>query len=152
MFHLSELAKITKKRKRIGRGGSRGGTSGRGSKGQKARTGDAGVGYGFEGGQTPLARHMPKRGFNNERFAHHIPILNLRDLEKHFNAGDEITHQALVERGILRVSKGTKGVAASLFKVLGTGELTKKLTVVNGLVSVSARDAIERAGGKVVVS
>ncbi|MGB8468213.1 MAG: 50S ribosomal protein L15 [Candidatus Babeliales bacterium] len=150
MFQLNQLAKLVKKRKRIGRGGSRGGTSGRGGKGQTARTGHSGVGLGFEGGQTPLARHVPKRGFNNERFATSYAIVNLRDLERCFNDGDEVSLQSLKASGVIRVRKGAP--AAQQFKVLGMGALTKKLTITGALVSESARQAIEKAGGKVVHS
>ena len=129
------------KRKGRGPGSGNGKTAGRGHKGQKARSG-GGVRVGFEGGQMPLARRVPKRGFNNI-FAKPLEIINLSALNV-FNDGDTVTAQALLEKGIL--SKCTYG-----YKVLGNGKITKKLTVEASAFSKSAQEAIEAAGGKAEV-
>ncbi|HEY8346849.1 MAG TPA: 50S ribosomal protein L15 [Symbiobacteriaceae bacterium] len=131
-------------RKRVGRGvgSGLGKTSGRGHKGQNARSG-GGVRPGFEGGQTPLTRRLPKRGFTNAPFRVRYNVVNVEDLER-FEAGTVVTPELLEET---RVCKGAlKGV-----KLLGTGEITKPLTVRVHRVSESARAKIEAAGGKVEV-
>ena len=129
------------KRKGRGPGNGNGKTAGRGHKGQKARSG-GGVRVGFEGGQMPLARRVPKRGFNNI-FAKPLEIINLSALNA-FNDGDEVTAEVLLERGIL--NKCPYG-----YKVLGNGKITKKVTVKASAFSKSAREAIEAAGGKAEV-
>ena len=129
------------KRKGRGHGTGNGKTAGRGHKGQKARSG-GGVRVGFEGGQMPLARRIPKRGFNNI-FAKPLEIVNLSALNK-FNDGDVVTAEALLEKGIL--SKCEYG-----FKVLGSGKVSKKITVKANAFSASAKEAIEAAGGKAEV-
>jgi large subunit ribosomal protein L15 len=128
--------------KRIGRGhGSGWGkTAGKGHKGQKARSG-GGVRLGFEGGQTSLARRMPKRGFTNYPFKTEYAVVNVRDLEKRFESGAVVDEQAIVESGL--VKKTLDGI-----KVLGTGELSKKLTVKVTKFSESAKEKIISAGGK----
>ncbi len=133
----------THRKKIVGRGiGSGvGKTSGRGHKGQKARSG-GGVRPGFEGGQMPLYRRLPKRGFTNI-FAKKYVSVNVEVLDK-FNDGDEVTAQSLLEKGI--ISKTLDGV-----KILGRGEVTKKLTVKVAKVSESAKEKIEKAGGKAEV-
>ena len=143
LHELSPAAGSTQVGKRKGRGAGTGNgkTAGRGHKGQKARSG-GGVRVGFEGGQMPLARRVPKRGFNNI-FAKPLEIINLRDLEQ-FDNGDTVTAQALLDRGIL--SKCPYG-----YKVLGNGKITKKLTVEASAFSKSAQAAIEAAGGKAEV-
>jgi len=131
-----------KKRKRVGRGpgSGKGKTCGRGSKGQKSRSGYSRK-SGFEGGQMPLNRRLPKRGFNHrDRFP--MAIVNIDALEKHFEDGAEIAPAALVEAGIASMAKGG-------LKILGRGELTKRLTVKCNAVSDSARNKIEAAGGAV---
>ena len=128
-------------RKGRGAGSGNGKTGGRGHKGQKARSGGK-VRVGFEGGQMPLARRVPKRGFNNI-FAKPLEIINLSALNV-FNDGDTVTAQVLLEKGIL--SKCTYG-----YKVLGNGKITKKLTVEASAFSKSAQEAIEAAGGKAEV-
>ena len=131
-----------KKRKRVGRGpgSGTGKTSGRGHKGQKSRSGYSRP-QGFEGGQMPINRRLPKRGFYHEdRFA--MEIVNLGLLEKAFEAGAEVTPASMVEAGLVNACKG--GV-----KILGAGELTKKLTVKANAVSAAAREKIEAAGGTV---
>ena len=129
------------KRKGRGIGSGNGKTAGRGHKGQWARSG-GGVRPGFEGGQMPLARRLPKRGFNNI-FAKPLEAINVSALEK-FEDGAEVTAEALLEKGIL--SKCQYGV-----KILGNGDLTKKLTVRANAFSASAKAKIEKAGGKAEV-
>jgi large subunit ribosomal protein L15 len=130
-------------RKRIGRGTSSGygKTSGRGQKGQLARSGGK-TRLGFEGGQMPLYRRMPKRGFNNINRKEYA-IINLNDLNK-FEAGSEVTIDSLKEAGI--VKKELAGV-----KLLANGKLDVKLTVKVNKVSESAKKAVETAGGTVEV-
>lgn len=130
----------TTSEKRLGRGigSGLGKTSGKGHKGQWARSG-GGVRPGFEGGQTPLARRLPKRGFNN-KFAIEYDIVNLDSLNV-FEDGTVVTPELLAENGIVTV-KNNGGV-----KVLGNGQLTKKLTVKADKFSASAKAAIEAAGG-----
>lgn len=131
------------RRRRVGRGESSGlgKTSGKGNKGQKARSG-ASIRPGFEGGQMPLARRLPKKGFNNAQFKTQYAIVNLVDLEIKFADGDEVNEQTLRNVGLI---KGTfDGV-----KVLSNGELTKKLTVAVDKVSATAKEKIEKAGGSV---
>ena len=127
--------------KRLGRGigSGLGKTSGKGHKGQWARSG-GGVRPGFEGGQTPLARRLPKRGFNN-KFAVNYDIVNVDALNV-FEEGTTVTPELLAEMRILK-GKNNGGV-----KVLGNGHLTKKLTVKADKFSASAKAAIEAAGGK----
>ena len=128
-------------RKGRGAGSGNGKTGGRGHKGQKARSGGK-IRVGFEGGQMPLARRIPKRGFNNI-FAKPLEIVNLSTLDQ-FQDGDTVTVHALLEKGIL--SKCRCG-----YKVLGSGKLSKKLTVQASAFSASAKEAIEAAGGKAEV-
>ena len=128
-------------RKGRGKGSGNGTTAGRGQKGQWARSG-GGVRVGFEGGQMPLARRLPKRGFHNI-FAKPLEAVNVSVLEK-FEDGAVVNAQALLEKGIL--SKCEYGV-----KILGNGEITKKLTVQASAFSASAKEKIEAAGGKVEV-
>lgn len=144
---LHELAPnpgAKKERKRLGRGigSGLGKTAGKGHKGQNARAG-GGVRPGFEGGQMPIMRRLPKRGFSNEPFRVRYAVVNLEALER-FEAGTVVTPELLDES---RVCKGAKkGV-----KILGTGEITKALTVKAHHISESARQKIEAAGGKVEV-
>ena len=128
-------------RKGRGNGSGNGKTAGRGQKGQWARSG-GGVRVGFEGGQMPLARRLPKRGFHNI-FAKPLEAVNVSVLEK-FEDGAVVNAQALLEKGIL--SKCEYGV-----KILGNGEITKKLTVQASAFSASAKEKIEAAGGNVEV-
>ena len=129
--------------KRVGRGigSGNGKTSGKGHKGQNARSG-GGVRPGFEGGQMPLYRRLPKRGFKNI-FAKQYVSINVEDLER-FENGTEVTPELLKETGV--ISKVLDGV-----KVLGRGELSKKLTVKAVKFSESAKEKIEKAGGKAEV-
>ena len=127
-------------RKGRGPGSGNGKTSGRGHKGQKARSG-GGVRPGFEGGQMPLYRRLPKRGFNNKRFAPQYITINVSDLEK-IEGVTEVTAQVLDEQGIISVPKNNDGI-----KILGRGELTKKLDVKVAKFTASAKEKIEKAGG-----
>jgi large subunit ribosomal protein L15 len=129
-----------KGRKRIGRGpgSGKGKTAGRGHKGQKSRSGYSRR-YGFEGGQMPLVRRIPKRGFTNI-FRVEFQVVNLRDLEREFADGDTVSVEALIEKGLVRGGKRP-------VKVLGDGDLKKKLTVQVHKFSHSARAGIENAGG-----
>lgn len=134
----------TKARKRVGRGPGSGigKTSGRGENGQNSRSG-GGVRVGFEGGQTPLFRRLPKRGFSNARFKKVYAVINLDDLNK-FDEGAEITPELLKDMGL--VKKQLDGI-----KVLGDGTLEKKLTVKAHKFSKTAKEAIEKKGGKTEV-
>ena len=140
---LSPAAGSVKEAYRKGRGSGSGNgkTAGRGHKGQKARSG-GGTRIGFEGGQMPLARRIPKRGFNNI-FAKPLEIINLSALNK-FEDGEIVTAEALLAKGIL--SKCEYG-----YKVLGNGKVTKKVTVQAAAFSQAAKEAIEAAGGKAEV-
>jgi len=142
MLQLNNLVSLTKKRKRVGRGGSRGGTSGKGSKGQNARSG-GGVRASFEGGQMPLSRRLPKRGFSNALFAKKIEIVTVRQIEALFNDGDVITKSMLVEKRLLK--KGW------MLKILATGDLSKKVTIEADAFSIGAVEAITRVGGEAKV-
>ena len=130
-------------RNRVGRGPGRGNgkTSGRGQKGQNSRSG-GGVRLGFEGGQTPLARRLPKRGFTNFNRKEYA-IVNVETLNR-FEEGTTVNVALLLEKGIIKKE-------LSRLKVLGNGELTKKLTVEAVKFSKSAKEAIEKAGGKAEV-
>ena len=135
----------TKARKRVGRGpgSGMGKTSTRGQKGQKSRSG-ASISAWFQGGQTPLYRRIPIRGFNNKQFETKYAVINLSDLDKFFNDGDVVTPEVLKERKIIK--KQLSGV-----KVLGNGELTKKLIVKANRFSTKAVTKIENIGGKAEV-
>ena len=146
-MHLNTLSPApgsTKAAKRVGRGiGSGSGkTSGSGHKGQKSRSG-GGVRPGFEGGQMPLHRRLPKRGFNNTRFQDKIAVVNVSSLSERFEDGDTINMETLKAA---RLVKGTYDAV----KILGNGDLAKKLTVEGCKVSATAKEKIEKAGGSVV--
>ena len=138
---LSPAEGSTTPAKRLGRGigSGLGKTSGKGHKGQWARSG-GGVRPGFEGGQMPLIRRIPKRGFNNH-FRKVYSTVNLSVLEG-FDAGSVVDINALAEKGLIKLVKGSVGL-----KVLGNGEITKALTVKADKFSVSAKEAIEKVGG-----
>ena len=129
-------------RKGRGAGSGNGKTAGKGHKGQNARSG-GGVRPGFEGGQLPLYRKLPKRGFNNYRFAKCYSVVNVKMLNK-FNDGDVVDAAALLATGL--IDSVCDGV-----KILGEGELTKKLTVKAAVFSASAKEKIEAVGGKTEV-
>jgi len=128
--------------KRLGRGegSGHGKTSGKGHKGQKARSG-GGIRIGFEGGQMPLYRKLPRRGFNNFNFKVSYQLVNVGQLEK--LEGDEVSRKTLIDAGLIRDNK--QGV-----KLLGDGEVSKAFTVTVCKVSASAKSKIEAAGGKIV--
>ncbi|MCL2807107.1 MAG: 50S ribosomal protein L15 [Coriobacteriia bacterium] len=143
LHDLAPAPGSTRNRKRVGRGhgSGHGKTSGRGHDGQKSRAG-GGKGAGFEGGQTPLARRLPKLpGFKNINRVEYAPV-NVDRLEANFQNGDVVDNEALVAKGIIK--KHT-----ILVKVLGSGQLTKSLTVKVDKVSVNAAEKIVAAGGKV---
>ncbi len=133
-----------KERKRVGRGtgSGLGKTSGKGHKGQNARSG-GGVRVGFEGGQLPLFRRLPKRGFSNAKFKIRYAVINLSDLDK-FAEGTIVTPELLKEMGVIKNS--LDGI-----KVLGNGKLTKKLTVKANKFSETAKKEIEALGGTIEV-
>ena len=145
LHELSPAPGSTKSAWRKGRGvgSGNGKTAGRGHKGQNARTG-GGVRPGFEGGQIPLYRRLPKRGFTNSLFKKEYAIINLETLDKLFNDGDAVSMETLLEKGVIR--KELNGL-----KVLGRGGITKKLTVKAAIFSASAKEKIEAAGGKAEV-
>ena len=143
LYELSPAAGSVKDVKRIGRGhgSGNGKTAGKGHKGQNARSG-GGVRPGFEGGQMPMTRRIPKRGFNNI-FATKYSVVNVSDLDQ-FVDGTVVDADLLKASGLIR--KTNDGV-----KILGNGELTKNLTVKAAAFSASAREKIEKAGGKAEV-
>lgn len=143
---LNDIKKICKKRKRIGRGGDRGGTSGKGHKGQKARSG-GGVSSIFEGGQTPLSRRLPKRGFSNKRFSNKPVIVSFDCLNKISNrySVSEITKDLFIQAGVIKSEK-------EMVKLLDKGKEIKSLTVFVDKCSSGARVKLEEAGGKVCLS
>ena len=138
----AEGSTSTKKRKGRGAGSGNGKTAGKGHKGQNARAG-GGVRPGFEGGQMPLQRRIPKRGFNNI-FATKYAIVNISDLEERFEDGAVVDAAAMMASGLVR--KELDGI-----KVLGNGDITKKLTIKAAAFSKSAIEKIEKVGGKTEV-
>jgi len=141
---LSAPQGANKKPKRVGRGSSSGlgSTAGKGNKGQQSRSG--GKTYvGFEGGQMPLYTRIARKGFSNYPFKKEYVCINVELLEAKFNDGETVDKTTLIEKGFIS-SKN-----ASLVKILGNGEVTKKLTVVVDKVSESAKAKIEKAGGSV---
>jgi large subunit ribosomal protein L15 len=140
LHDLKPAPGATRTRRRVGRGpGSGAGkTAGKGHKGQKSRSGYSRR-FGFEGGQMPLVRRLPKRGFTNN-FRIEFQVVNLRDLERVFGDGDMVSPESLVDKGLVR--KGAQPV-----KILGSGVLTKKLSVKAHKFSTSAQSSIEKVGG-----
>ena len=141
---LSAPQGANKKTKRVGRGSSSGlgTTAGKGNKGQQSRSG--GKTYvGFEGGQMPLYRRIARKGFSNYPFKKEYVCINVELLETKFNDGETVNKDSLIEKGFIS-SKSN-----SMVKVLGNGEITKKLTVEVDKVSASAKEKIEKAGGSV---
>lgn len=141
---LSAPQGANKKPKRVGRGSSSGlgTTAGKGNKGQQSRSG--GKTYvGFEGGQMPLYRRIARKGFSNYTFKKEYVCINVELLETKFNDGETVNKDSLIEKGFIS-SKSN-----SMVKVLGNGEITKKLTVEVDKVSASAKEKIEKAGGSV---
>ena len=144
LHELSPAEGSVKKNFRKGRGPASGNgkTAGKGHKGQNARSG-GGVRLGFEGGQLPLYRKLPKRGFHN-KFATNYAIVNVATLNAKFEDGEKVDLEALKAKGVIK--KALDGL-----KVLGNGEITKKLTVEAKVFSATAKEKIEAAGGKVEV-
>jgi large subunit ribosomal protein L15 len=137
-------AKHRRKRLGIGESSGKGKTSGKGHKGQKARSGGS-IRPGFEGGQMPIYRRLPKRGFTNAPFKTVYGVVNLDSLEKNFSSGETVNEDSLRKIGLV---KGRfDGV-----KVLGRGEVTKALTIEVDEISETARLKIEKAGGKVLIA
>jgi large subunit ribosomal protein L15 len=141
IHELSPNKGSNRESKRLGRGhgSGHGKTSGKGHKGQWSRSG-GGVKPGFEGGQMKIAMRIPKRGFNNKLFATEYALVNVRDLEKRFEAGAVIDCEAIMANGLIK--KPLSGI-----KILGTGELTKAFTVKAAKFSETAKTKIENAGG-----
>ncbi|PWU08492.1 MAG: 50S ribosomal protein L15 [Verrucomicrobia bacterium] len=131
----------THRKKRLGAGESsgRGKTAGKGHKGQKARSGGS-IRPGFEGGQMPLIRRLPKRGFSNIKFKETVGIVNLDDLEERFEEGAIINETLLREQGLIRGH-------LDVIKILGRGELTKRFTIEVDRASNAAKEKIEKSGG-----
>jgi large subunit ribosomal protein L15 len=141
-FNLHPPAGANKRKRIIGRGqgSGRGTTAGKGNKGQKARSG--GKTYvGFEGGQMPLYRRLAQRGFSNYPFKKEVQIVNLRELDKQYQSGETVNPESLKRKGLVKRSGS--------IKILGNGELSKKLTVQVDGISASAKEKIEKAGGTV---
>lgn len=139
-INASPGARQTAYRKGRGVGSGNGKTSGRGHKGQNSRSG-GGVRPGFEGGQMPIYRRLPKRGFNNTRFADHYIEVNVGDLER-FDEGTTIDAAVLKAAGVISLPKVNDGI-----KILGNGELTRKLTVKAKAFTAGAKEKIVKAGG-----
>lgn len=144
LHDLNPGGSATRRRKRVGRGigTGHGKTAGRGHKGQLSRSG-GGKGPSFEGGQTPLAMRVPKRGFNNV-FRKEYAVVKVADLNR-FQDGEVVTPEALIEAGLVRRNK------AEAVKLLGDGELERKLTVKLHAFSKSAAEKVQAAGGQVEV-
>lgn len=144
--NITGKAGADKRRKRVGRGkgSGHGKTSTRGTKGAGARTGTPGTMGLKEGGQTPLFKRLPKRGFSNFRFRTVYQIVNVGDLEKAFEAGATVDAQALANAGLIRNAK-------DLLKVLGDGQLTKRFVVQANKVTRQAEEKVKAAGGEIKV-
>jgi large subunit ribosomal protein L15 len=145
MNKLSQLVALVKKRKRRGRGGDKGGTSGRGHQGQGSRSGGS-VGIIFEGGQMPLTRRLPKRGFSNAPFKKIFTIFNVNQLNEKYNDGETVSRESLIEKGLMSSQN------SALIKILGQGVLEKKLIIYADAASKSALQIIEKCGGKVHIT
>ncbi|MFY9923337.1 MAG: 50S ribosomal protein L15 [Opitutaceae bacterium] len=145
LHELKNVAGAIHRKKRVGcgEGGGHGKTSGRGGKGQTARSGSS-IRPGFEGGQMPLYRKLPHRGFNNYEFRTEVAVVNLRDLAGLDASVTDVDAVALAKAGLIR--SGEKAV-----KVLGDGEITRALNITAAKFSESAKAKIEKAGGKAIV-
>ena len=144
-MQLNELKRKTpnKRVQRVGRGGKRGKTSGRGPKGQDARSG-----HKKRPAIREILKKIPKqRGYAFASIQASAIVVNLKDLEATFKAGEIVNTKALIERGLIRIRKNSS--TAPIIKILGTGELTKKLTIAGCKVSKTAKAAIEKAGGSI---
>jgi large subunit ribosomal protein L15 len=137
--------KNSKKIKKVigrGYGSGKGGTCGRGHDGQKSRSG-GGVRPGFEGGQMPLYRRIARKGFSNARFKNIYKIVNIEDIEKSYKDSEEVNEATLYEKGVIKKKN-------MMIKLLGKGEITKKVTVKLDKVSESAAKKIKKAGGEII--
>lgn len=145
-YNLHAPYGANKKKRIVGRGSSSGlgTTAGKGNKGQQSRSGGK-VYVGFEGGQMPLYRRIARRGFSNYWFKKEYAIVNLAELEAKFADGETVNRESLVLKGLVKK-------ADVLIKVLGDGDITKKLTVSVDKVSASAKEKIEKVGGTVTVT
>ena len=145
MLHAPQVANRPKRR--VGRGSSSGlgSTAGKGNKGQQSRSGSAVPYVGFEGGQMPLYRRIARRGFSNARFKKEFSIFNLKQLEEKYADGETVNRESLKAKGLLSKNK-------TLIKILGDGDITKKLNIDVDKVSASAKEKIEKVGGSVKVA
>jgi large subunit ribosomal protein L15 len=158
-FNLRAPAGANRKKRVLGRGtgSGRGTTSGKGHKGQKARSG-GGAYVGFEGGQMPLYRRVARRGFSNHPFKKEVHIVNLDDIEKRYQDGETVNELSLNVKGLLKtmnrraVQGGEPGKKSGTIKVLGNGDISRKLTFEVDAVSAQAKEKIEKAGGTVNVA
>jgi len=145
-FVLHAPKGANKKKRIVGRGSSsgRGTTAGKGNKGQQSRSGGK-VYVGFEGGQMPLYRRIARRGFSNYWFKKEYAVVNLAELDAKYSEGETVNKESLVLKGIV-------GKSEKLIKVLGNGDISKKLDVSVDKISASAKEKIEKAGGKVTIT
>ena len=145
LHELSNVKGAIHRRKRVGcgEGGGHGKTSGRGGKGQTARSG-GGIRIGFEGGQMPIFRRLPIRGFNNKNFRTEYETVNVAALAKLDDSVTEVNRDVLIAAGLVRKNSNP-------LKILGTGEISKALKITADKFSASAKDKIEKAGGEVIV-
>jgi len=143
-FNLKAPKGANKNKKMLGRGRGTGlgKTSGRGNNGQNSRSG-GGTKLGFEGGQMPLFRRIASRGFSNHPFKKEYLAVNLDQLNERFNDGDKVNLETLVSKGLIKKSE-------KLVKILAAGDITKKLEIESVKISASAKEKIEKAGGKVL--
>lgn len=147
LSNIAKPKKATEKRKRVGRGmgSGMGKTSTRGHKGQKARSGYSRR-AGFEGGQMPLVRRLPKRGFHHEQ-RHPLAEVNLYSLELAFSDGEEVTAESLLTKGVAKKRSG----GVKILGDVGEGQFTKKLTIKVAAITAGAREKVEAAGGSVEI-
>lgn len=145
-FELKAPYGANKKKRIVGRGSSSGlgTTAGKGNKGQQSRSGGK-VYVGFEGGQMPLYRRIARKGFSNYPFKTEYEIFNVSELQEKFSDGDTVNKETLIAKRLLKKK-------SALVKILGDGDLTKKLTVSVDKISASAKEKIEKAGGSVTVA
>lgn len=145
-FELKAPYGANKKKRIVGRGSSsgRGTTAGKGNKGQQSRSGGK-VYVGFEGGQMPLYRRIARKGFSNYPFKTEYEIFNVSELQEKFSDGDTVNKETLIAKRLLKKK-------SALVKILGDGDLTKKLTVSVDKISASAKEKVEKAGGSVTVA
>ncbi|MBP5438073.1 MAG: 50S ribosomal protein L15 [Treponema sp.] len=146
-FMLNAPQGANRPKRRVGRGSSSGlgSTAGKGNKGQQSRSGSAVPYVGFEGGQMPLYRRIARRGFSNARFKKEFSIFNLKQLEEKYADGETVNRESLKAKGLLSKNK-------TLIKILGDGDITKKLNIDVDKVSASAKEKIEKVGGSVKVA